>query len=656
MTTTHPSKRAASPTHALLVAGDKTSAHAAMASLGGNGTDWEVAISPSNDELSHLAIANPPAWVVVETSEMRDRTAMLACVEPWLEGTPVVVVVGDDEDELLQHSLVEAGASVVIFAGANCQGDIAKTLRLATVREEIARKARANTITVSRGFPMAFYRLDAEGRFVFVNEATAQLFGFEGSEAMDGLCLADLCPQEGCFEAIKEILDHRGEIAGIEMELMHRSGRRIWVQLHAHTVLDRNGDTLYYEGAAVDVTARRRAFETVAEVQHRLESFFARSQIAHWIEDFSALMAWLDRLRAGGVQDLRTYLDEHPEEVLFGIDLIRVVDVNAAGLKMIGAEDKSQVLSRSLSADVQHTELEAYKDQMVAAWEGKSSVRTTGTGITLQGRPFDYVLTWVVTVDGDTDLGTVIVSIEDVTELNAAQRRLTHLSELKDRFIDSITHELRTPLTGVFGFAELLRQTCYEEARPETREYLDLLSSAAAGGAAILDNLLLAVELGDDGKGFIDPIHLHRDRVNVVTEAKAAVDSLAPEERSRIEIDGGTAIACGDATRVRQIIRNLLSNGIRYGTSEVRVRAYETMDDACIVVADDGDGIPEGSIEQAFARFESDSRDPGLTESLGIGLTVSRALARAMGGNLRYERSGTASLFTLTLPLQEVTT
>ena len=68
----------------------------------------------------------------------------------------------------------------------------------------------------------------------------------------------------------------------------------------------------------------------------------------------------------------------HPEEVLFGIDLIRVVDVNEAALRMVGADDKSQVLSRSLGAGVQLTELDAYKDQMVAAWEGRSS---SGSGL-----------------------------------------------------------------------------------------------------------------------------------------------------------------------------------------------------------------------------------------------------------------------------------
>ncbi len=637
--------------HAILVAGDKPSAEAAMSTLPhDNGTEWQIAVSPTPAELSHLAVANPPAWVVVETSTMRDTTEMIASVEPWLEGTPVVVVIADDEDESLQQSLVEAGASVVVFAGAN--GDLlSKTLRLATVREEIERKVRANTISVSRGFPMAFYRLDAQGRFLFVNEATARLLGYQDSAAMSGLGIADLCPQVGCFEPLAQILEHEGSIAGIEIELMHRSGRRIWVQLHAHTVRDSSGATLYYEGAAVDVTARRRAFETVEEVQHRLESFFARSQIAHWIEDFSALMAWLDRLRESGVVDLRQYLDTHPEEVLFGIDLIRIVDVNAAGLRMIGADDKSQLLNQSLTARVQHTELDAFKDQMVAAWEGKSSVRTSGVGITLQGRPYEYLLTWVVTVGGETDLGTVIVSIEDTTELNEAQRRLTHLSELKDRFIDSITHELRTPLTGVFGFAELLRQSWDTTASEESQEYLDLLSSAASGGAAILDNLLLAVELGDNGAGFIDPIHLHRDRVDMIREAEEAVASLGPDARGQIQIDGGHAIACGDAPRIRQIIRNLLNNAVRYGNDEVRVRAYTTDDDACIVVADDGDGIPDDSIEKAFARFESDSRDPGLTESLGIGLTVSRGLAKAMGGNLKYERSGSASLFTLTLPI-----
>lgn len=652
-TKTHPQFQPPAITgSAVLIAGTQESAEKTLAAFeGSEATSWRVYISPDLEELAGDAATSPPDWVVVDAMALDDTATGVSYLRPWRQGTPVVAVLPQTHNGTEQRQYVEAGATIVLFGRGDNSGNLRKTLHLAELREEIARSHRSSTVTVSNGFPLAFYRINPMGELVFANNATARLLGYPNPGSLVGMPLESLFPTADGARRFLEVLEETGRIAGLEVELTHRSGRRIWVQLHAHTVQDHSGATTHYEGGAVDVTARRQAFHAAESVQHRLESFFDRSQTPHWIEDFSATTAWLDRLRASGVTDLRRYLDDNPDEVRFGVDLIRIVDLNPAAIELIGARDKEEVLTTSLSALNDEEGLETFKEQLIAAWDRKSSLRIEGVGRTLDGRRIEFVLTWVVTVGNGSDIGTVIVSVEDRTELNAAQRRLAHLSELKDRFIDSITHELRTPLTGILGFSELLRQHRDWSRNGELDEYLDLMSSAAASGAAILDNMLLSVELNETGTAFREPMHFNSEDLDLIEQARSVAATLNPEAREMIHIDDSPARAVGDPNRVRQILRNLLENATRYGEGDVRVATRSADGISSLSVIDNGTGIDPDSVARAFRRYESMPADPGLTESLGLGLTVSRVLAEAMGGSLTYDRFNEQT--TLTLSLQQ---
>ena len=107
-----------------------------------------------------------------------------------------------------------------------------------------------------------------------------------------------------------------------------------------------------------------------------------------------------------------------------------------------------------------------------------------------------------------------------------------------------------------------------------------------------------------------------------------------------------------DPLRVRQVIRNLLSNAIRYGGQEVTVEVSEQDGWSSVVVIDDGRGIPEADRERVFEPYQRSEARQGLTASIGVGLTVARRLARLMGGELSYEYRDSRSRFMFTLPMQ----
>ncbi len=111
----------------------------------------------------------------------------------------------------------------------------------------------------------------------------------------------------------------------------------------------------------------------------------------------------------------------------------------------------------------------------------------------------------------------------------------------------------------------------------------------------------------------------------------------------------GAAEVHGDRGRFRQIIRNLITNAFRYGGPDVRVDVFEKDGRAVVQVSDDGEGIPESEWHRIFEPYERSLTGQLHKESMGIGLTVSRKLARLMGGELSYRFEYGRSVFELSL-------
>lgn len=118
-----------------------------------------------------------------------------------------------------------------------------------------------------------------------------------------------------------------------------------------------------------------------------------------------------------------------------------------------------------------------------------------------------------------------------------------------------------------------------------------------------------------------------------------------------IVLHGEGVLAWADSLRVRQVIRNLVTNAIKYGGNRIVVGVRAMGDLAQVVVADDGPGVPEHESSLIFERYYRSVQSPTQPGSVGIGLAVSRQLAELMGGKLEYVSSGGQHRFELWLPL-----
>lgn len=231
------------------------------------------------------------------------------------------------------------------------------------------------------------------------------------------------------------------------------------------------------------------------------------------------------------------------------------------------------------------------------------------------------------------------------TELRAAQNELRESLAAKDELVASLGHELRTPLTSVLGFAELLRIGAESQIDPSDRhEMASIIAKEAFGLSSTIDDLLVAARIE------IGTLEIARFPTAMRAQVSQVIENWGHLDMSGLAISGD-AVAIGDPARVRQIVRNLLSNALRHGGSRIQIDISTTEDQAILELSDDGVGLAPDQWEQIFEpyyRLHTEKTQPG---SVGLGLTVCRGLAKLMDGTLDYRYSDGKSTFTLRLPL-----
>ena len=239
----------------------------------------------------------------------------------------------------------------------------------------------------------------------------------------------------------------------------------------------------------------------------------------------------------------------------------------------------------------------------------------------------------------------------DITERKRYQDALERASRDKTTFISTISHELRTPLNGIVGLSRILLDT---ELTAEQEKYLKTI-------------YVSAVTLGNIFNDIIDMDKMERRKVQLdnqpvdFTSFLADLENLsalqAQQKGLRFNLEPTLPLphqVITDGTRLRQILWNLISNAVKFtqqGQVTVRVR-YDEGDMLHFEVEDSGIGIPQDELDKIFAMYYQvkDSHGGKPATGTGIGLAVSRRLAKNMGGDITVtSEQGKGSTFTLTI-------
>ena len=243
-----------------------------------------------------------------------------------------------------------------------------------------------------------------------------------------------------------------------------------------------------------------------------------------------------------------------------------------------------------------------------------------------------------------------------LTGEQAARKDAEAANRIKSELFARLSHEFRTPLHAVSGYLEILQQNIHGGLNEEQRKDVDRIHQAQEHLLALVNMIL------DFAKLEGGPIELSMAEIPIEETLRVAESLVAPQfAKKRVEYThragDSTLTVFADREKVQQIIVNLLANAVKFTPTGGSVETEWRVEDETLLVRvrDTGAGIPADKVEQIFEPFVQ-LRSPGSLPGggTGLGLPISRDLARAMGGDVTTTSTvGVGSVFTLTLPLRK---
>ena len=259
-----------------------------------------------------------------------------------------------------------------------------------------------------------------------------------------------------------------------------------------------------------------------------------------------------------------------------------------------------------------------------------------------------------------TEVGSVGHALNLMLDNVANALEARQKSETKVRqFVADASHELRTPLTAIRGYTELMRMT--EDFTPDGAKSLARVQSQSERMTALVEDLLLLARLGEG-----QPLKLSEvDLTQLVVESVSDEKVMAPDHKWRLDLPDEPVVVTGDASQLRQVLMNLLSNARKHtdpGTT-VATSVGKSADggNAVITVTDDGGGIPAGFVDHVFSRFaRADAARKGTAGqsgasasegTSGLGLSIVESIVERHGGKVTVASRPGRTQFAIRLPL-----
>jgi len=456
----------------------------------------------------------------------------------------------------------------------------------------------------------------------------------------------------------------------------HKSGRRYWVSFEVQPIFDDEGELLHFMAIENDTTAQRAASANL-RAQFRVSQLLASaSDFDHVAADLLAAMGRELAWDAGLLWTVEENTDEltvaarwHHAGAEINWDSPGVVPATLpADDALAGKAQREQntVWNHDLSNPEASARIEALRDQGFqsgVACPIQIGERVLGA-VELFGRltePEDHDREQVLSGIG-SQIAQFIERTKSQQKLESRSRELAQLnaeleaaSHAKDEFLASISHEIRTPLNGVIGAADSLQSGMLDTDQTEA---VSTISASASHLHSLLNDVL---DLSRIEAGHLELAPDPTDLSAMIEETARIFRPIARQKGLSFEVkeslppDAGVMV---DATRLRQVLVNLLGNAFKFTHSGgVRLDVNHRLESGQIhldfFIADSGIGIPTNQVDQLFKPFQQlDSSRTKKFGGTGLGLVISRRLVELMEGEIKLEhQTGPGTVFRVSLDL-----
>ncbi len=400
-----------------------------------------------------------------------------------------------------------------------------------------------------------------------------------------------------------------------------------WLAQSHFVLKDDLGQPIYMASLITDITAQRQA-----EEQLRVFRWFAESaQVGFGIADFDFRMVYMNP----ALRRMTNHPGWQPGDARLMLDYL-------------GQRFRERFLDEAMPV------LRAG-----GVWQGEMHTRPR------DGRPEGWFAQSHFVVKDDEGHPLYLANITtDVTaqrlmedELRQARERADAANRAKSMFLANMSHEIRTPLNAVLGFTQVLLAD--REIKAEAHHRLEVILSAGNRLLGLINDVLDLAKIESGRMNLVlQPVDLQRELREIADLFSARVSAKGLAWVADLSALPAPSTVHGDRTKIGQIVINLLGNALKFTeTGSIRLKAWrdgERGEQVWVEVEDTGPGMDEAELERLFSPFSQGQagRDKG---GSGLGLVLSRDMARAMGGELTLDSTpGVGTRARVMLPLPEV--
>jgi PAS domain S-box-containing protein len=500
--------------------------------------------------------------------------------------------------------------------------------------EEALRESEQRFARFMRHLPGLAWIKDLQGRYVYANAAAVNAFRTPPEE-LYGRTDDEVFPLEVATqfkENDQRALTNEEGVFVVET-LEHEDAVLHYSAVRKFPIPGQDGKETNIGGIAIDITESKRADEALRESEGRLAGIVSSAMDA-----------------------IITVDEDH-----------RIVVFNEAAERMFGCP-AAEALGQPLNLFIPERFRNSHAEHVRHFGETGGASRATGrlsafAGLRADGTEFPIEAAISSVEVGGRKLYTVIH--RDITERKQAEAEREQLAReqvaraaaeaanrSKDEFLAMVSHELRSPLNAILGYTRMLRSGPVD--RDAVNNITAVVERSAKAQLQIIEDLL------DSSRIVAGKLRIEPEPVDLVPALQAALDTV----RSAAEAKGVSLVAdfgplpeeaLGDATRLQQVVWNLLTNAVKFTPEggRVELRMEGDADIIRITVSDTGKGIEPEFLPFVFDRFrQADPSSARRYGGLGLGLSLVKHLVELHGGTITAESEGAGkgSTFTVTLP------
>ena len=502
------------------------------------------------------------------------------------------------------------------------------------------------------------WEVDAQGLYTYSSSVVEHLLGYKPEELVGRYHYYDLWPDQdrvARLPAAMQRVSRKEAFSNLPNTCRHKDGYPVRFETTGFPVFDGSGTLAGYRGANRDVTEREEAEAALRESEVRFRELFEHSPVAVWEEDLSAIAVRFSELRAQGVADLRDYLSKHPEELVDFVKRVRILKVNNASLKLLGATSPEE-LSRNFLTYLNEGALAAFAEKMAELFAGKAKVETETPHLDAHGNVLHLQLRLSVLPGHASDLSRVLVSFTDLTARKAAEaerheleREVNHLQRLESlgRLASGVSHDMNNVLGAVMAIGSLLKARHKND--PVLSKDADALLDAAVRGRDLVKGLRDFSRKQLESARKLD--------LNELVQHEAGLLERTTLKRVSIGCDLAPNLppVFGEASSIQNALMNLCVNALDampdHGTLTLSSRNLG-QGFVEVAVQDNGHGMSPEVLARALEPFFTTKP---IGKGTGLGLSQVYGTVKAHGGTLDIQsKPGVGTRVSMAFPSVQV--